>query len=70
VERREEMITAIILIVIVVFLVIGLISQKLAVEACVAWMVENNYDTPTNEDVNRLVVWCVKKHLEDLSGKS
>ncbi len=59
-----------ILIVIIVILVIVLASQKLAVEACVAWMVENNYDTPTNEDVNRLVVWCVKKHLGDWRGKS
>lgn len=60
--------TAIILTAVIVFLVIALISQKLAVEACVAWMVENNYKTPTNEDVKRLIGWCVRKHLEDLRG--
>lgn len=60
----------IIIIATIMLLVIALISQKLALEACVAWMEENNYNEPTNEDVRRLVGWCIKKHLEDLRGKS
>lgn len=59
-----------ILVVIIVVLVIVFISHKLALEACVAWMIENNYNTPTNEDVKRLIGWCVRKHLGDLLGKS
>lgn len=64
------MLIVMILIAIIVILAMALISQKLAVEACVAWMVENNYNIPTNEDAKRLVGWCVRKHLGNLLGKA
>lgn len=44
---------AIIIIATIMLLVIALISQKLALEACVAWMEENNYNEPTKRNKGR-----------------
>lgn len=60
----------IVLILIIVTLLAMFISTKLGLTALVAWMVENNIKTPSDEEIQRLIRWCAKKYIESWLGKS
>ena len=55
---------------IIAILGVLLISTKLGLTAYVAWMEENNFQQPSNEDMKRLIEWCAKKYIQDFLGKS
>lgn len=55
---------------IIAILGVSLISTKIGLTAYVAWMEENNFQQPSDEDMKRLIEWCVKKYIQDLLGKS
>ena len=55
---------------IIVILLILLISTKIGLTAYVAWMEENGFQQPSNEDMKRLIEWCAKKYIQDFLGKS
>lgn len=60
----------VVLILIIVALLAMFISTKLGLTALVAWMVENNIKTPSDEEIQRLIRWCAKKYIETWLGKS
>ena len=55
---------------IIAILLILLISTKIGLTAYVSWMEENSFQQPSNEDMKRLIEWCVKKYIQDFLGKS
>lgn len=67
----EEVIKiSIVLLLIIVVLLILLASAKLLLTAYVAWTVENNFQQPSEKDMQRLIRWCTKKYIQDLFRKS
>lgn len=60
----------VILILTIVVLLAMFISTKLGLTALVAWMVENNIKTPSDEEIRRLIRWCAKKYIESWLGKT
>lgn len=60
----------VILATVILILSVMYISTKLGLTAYVAWMEENQFRQPSDEDLQRLIRWCAKKYLEDLFGKS
>lgn len=56
----------VILVTIILILLVMFISTKLGLTAYVAWMEENQFQQPSDEDLQRLTRWCAKKYLEDL----
>ena len=57
-------------LLIIAVLLILLASIKLSLTAYVAWMVENDFQQPSDKDMQRLVGWCAKKYIQDLFRKS
>ncbi len=60
----------VVLLIIILFLVAMLMSTKLGLTAYVAWMEENHFRQPSNKDMRRLIIWCLRKYLLDLFRKS
>lgn len=60
----------VVLLLIIAVLLILLVSIKLSLTAYVAWMVENDFQQPSDKDMQRLVGWCAKKYIQDLFRKS
>lgn len=60
----------VVLLLIIAVLLILLASIKLSLTAYVAWMVENDFQQPSDKDMQRLVGWCAKKYIQDLFRKS
>ena len=59
-----------VLILISIVLLVLLISTRISMTAYIAWTVENDFKQPSDEDMQRLVRWCIKKYIEDLFRKS
>ena len=60
----------VVLLIFILFLVAMLMSTKLGLTAYVAWMEENHFRLPSNKDMRRLIIWCLRKYLLDLFRKS
>lgn len=51
----------VILVTIILILLVMFISTKIGLTAYVAWMEENQFQQPSDEDLQRLTRWCAKK---------
>lgn len=51
------------LLVAFVYVLIRCIAMRIAVEGLIAYMVANEYKTPTNDEIRKINTWVVKKHL-------
>ena len=58
------------LVLIIIILSIVLASTKIGLAAYVAWMEENHFRQPSENDMHRLIAWCTKKYMQDLFRKS
>ena len=45
---------------------IGYIKWKLCAAVFAAWISENGYASPTNEDIKRLIKWVVHMRVKDV----
>lgn len=52
-----------ILLVVLVYVILRYIAVRLAVEGLIAYMVKNNYRTPEKDELQKIEIWVVKKHL-------
>lgn len=68
--RKEERKLVLVLLAIIVILLVLFVSTKLGLTALVAWMEENDFQQPSDKDMQRLIGWCVKKYMKDLFGKA
>lgn len=69
-SSREVRNTVLVLLMIIVVLLVLLISTKLGLTAYVAWMEENQFQQPSDKDMQRLIGWCARKYVQDLFRKS
>lgn len=52
----------------VAFLV-GYIKWKLCATVLSAWIFENEYTPPTDEDMKRLIEWVVRRKIKDITKR-
>lgn len=52
-----------ILLVVLVYVILHYIAVRLAVEGLIAYMVKNHYRTPEKDELQKIEIWVVKKHL-------
>ena len=58
------------LTIVLLFVLYRYLHWKLVATAFSAWMIENNFRTPSESDMLRLVRWCAENYAKDFLGKS